>query len=1137
MNHHATEADTLSPLITRTEEVHNVNGQLASLGYHSVFDIVRMPREHFIKQHRRTLGRDTGKIYDLAIGYAHQVARSFRKNRLARAVSRSLRGPFSVSGPDYSSQFPDEAWTGLSPTGAPEANDSVVHYAAALYQLAQEREGDEGVDTKVMNTLATRRPDLASLIVDDKAINEEIPQLQVVTEVLCAAIQATDTNNLTSLSAVNEKLSTTRYPNSFPFDFGNVQLQAAQREMEATLQDLTQSLAADVPTAWLSPTTALTNNDLNRLQIMACGLSPEQQRIITETDTDLATDLPGFYERNFGRAELTAVDFADMDTLTARTGLTVPEVEQLLSVTVGGQQVIASPNCGTPVTGSSMYGSVYILGLQKPIIAIKKDAAGALSLSPSPSDTQLMHINRMVRLQRWLGLPYEDVDLLLISSIHATGEDTATCPLGDNTLRMLGLFRRYQRQYGTTARQFAAWLHQLSPYAITPATPFFDQIFNASSAFDMPFQVDSTAFHYRTTDGADGLRGKQIMAALGLNQRQFLLLADKIAKCQNGKDAAADTLTCDLNSVTAFYRIASLAKTLGLSVDEFCALVDMLDADGQTVWKQLAGNPEIAAPHKDITPASDILCLLQALSWLVDWQKQAKLSVATISLLCGPLPATSGTDAQLSFIQQIWQRLPATFVDAGLLNRSGAPLKEDTEGHQADIDWFALLGTAGLIDEAGLVTEVFTAEAVGGVVDGQALTPESTTQANTALTAALQQAQATQSGIAITALAQALNVSQSLPALLLRWADKTPYQWLKVTWGISPDAPVGEYIPLTGRFGATMTEKDYNLLAADWRDVMWDPATGALSFVLRCSFDCRDGVGGNITDNWLVLPDGITCSTPPTLSSGNWPSVTYPNKNYDGKKARALFGPGSGARTNFVKDTVYYLDVSLQGTFTDLNTLASLPLTFGMHQYAHSAGNLNTTWTLKNAVTTVDTLPGDWLTTLRDIARRSMVCNSLQLSPAGLQTLLKYPEWFNLSTGEVAGGITLQTLYRLSRYAVLLTMVGSNDYTEDDLLAYLRDVNAPTPLTSDEATTTLAALLGWEAGEVAATFASGALGHTAGTLSDLDVVMNLQRSTQASGLAVEQLAQGFTLSRDNDYAAWSRAGQALVSRLRHLDGR
>ncbi|EWG65843.1 28.1 kDa virulence protein [Enterobacter sp. DC4] len=1155
MSQPVTEPVTVSPLITRTEDIHNVSGQLSALGYASVFDVVRMPRERFIQQHNRALKFKAAEVYDLAIGYAHQVAHSFRHNRLARAVKGGLKGPFSVSGPDYRHQFSDENWSGLSPAGAPEANDGPAHYAAVLYRLALDREKDAGTGGSTINLLATRRPDLAALTVDDKAINEEIPQLQVVTGVLSSAIRAA--KSLTSLADVNALLATTRYPNSLPFDLGNAQMQAVQQEINTTLQDLTLPLAADVPAAFLSPTTALTNDDLARLQVMASGLGPEQQRILLDRFTE---DWADFYLKNYaisGGGDDTYTRFLDMSYFTTMNDMTVPQVEALLCTTASNtgdtdqHSVIQSTNWTNPDDAPKalpfLYGASFVNNPNDNIttpLTIKRGADKSLTLGNLPDGWGLTAINIMVRLQKWLNLPFEDVDALLL--LTRTG--SSGTPLTENTLRTLGVFRHFQRQYGTTVKQFVAWVSVITPYAITPTTPFLDQIFNGSKAFDTPLQVDNTPFVYRAeatgSDATAELRCKHIMAALGLNQRQFLLLADKIAANQGG-DVTTSTLTCNLPTVTAFYRIATLAGTLGMTVEAFYALVDTWDTGTGDVWKQFAGNPVITPPASGVPLSQDILSLLQALSWVTDWQQQAKLPMATCALLSNP-PATAGTDAQLSFIQQIWQRLPATFVDTALLARSGAPLQNDTEGHFETIDWFSVFRTgdgAGLLDVSGLVTDLSVTDTVKKAVNAQVnLSKDSQSLAITALTATLQQAQATQSGVAITALAQALNVSQSLPALLLRWAQTTPYQWLSRTWNLSPVALVGE-LPLVseGRFGATTTEQDYNLLAADWRDLQWAPDTGNLTFTARLSFSIKDnGQYMATSSNWLPLPTGLSVSGAPTLSSDNWPTWCSPNANYDG--TNAVYEPVGNAVPGdgrYTPNAVYTLDVPLKGTFTDINALAALPLQFGMHCFSSISGNLNTTWTLKATVTTADTIPADWLATLRDIVRRGMACTRLQLSPAGLQHWLDYPAWFSLDADEQKGAISIQTLYRLSRYHDLLTLAGSAGYTEDDLLAYLRDVNATPPLAPADAATRLADLLGWEATEIAAAFVTGGLGHTAASLDDLDVVMCLQQGELASGLTVAQLAEGFSLKQTGDtgeYTAWSRMGQAMVAGARHLAG-
>jgi hypothetical protein len=1322
---HVTEPVTVSPLITRTEEIHNVSGQLSALGYASVFDVVRIPRSQFIRWHQGQLGKQTEKIYDTLIGYAQQVVRHHQHN-LKTENNAGLRGPFSVDGPNYSNLFLDSTgWRNRAPDGTPEANDSAVSYLVQLYELAKQLENDS--TSTDANKLATRRQDLEALVIDDEAINKEVPQLQLVNNILVEAIKnalpaSTSLKDTPEQADVYQTLASCRYPNTLPYHFAHQQILVAQSEINTTLQDLTLPLAADVPAALLAPTTALTNDDLARLQVMASGLGPEQQRILTEaayfghyhlvisdvwdaadankswfspyisealqpyssenlyafvlplqasvaeyTDRpvtlyrapyeggssllriedvaaaktlvlhgqnncgdytnkinnysgsteggapysmrlklqyspddnedwsspwdgqvtfqfltsdgayrhDLTVSLhlttdgsrystlqKDFYGNNYGDNTLTVSAFADMKVFTARADMDTPEVEDMLCTTAGGNfTVVISDNFIVQNAifrnGHSqyhtaalpfLYGARFIHAGAPSAITITRDPTSfALTLN-NLTDDKLDRINRMVRLQRWMDLPFADIDLLVTSAMDAAAKaenvNAYALLMSDDTLRMLGLFRHYQRQYGTSARQFAAWLHLVTPYAITPATPFLDQIFNASKAFDTPFQVDNTAFVYRTeaagSDAAAGLRCRQIMAALGLNQRQFLLLADKIADNQGG-DVSASTLTCNLPTVTAFYRIATLAGTLGLSVEALYALVDAWDASAGDVWAQFAGNPVITAPASGIALSKDILSLLQALAWVTGWQQQAKLPMATCALLSNP-PAAVGTNAQLSFIQQIWQRLPATFVDAALLTRSGAPLQEDTSGHSGTIDWLTLFrtGDAGtaLLDASGLVTDLPVSVTVKNVVNARNLSDAGKAQAITTLTAVLQQAQATQSGIAITALAQALNVSQSLPALLLRWAGVTPYQWLSRTWNLSPNAPVGE-LPLVseGRFGATTTEQDYSLLAADWRDLQWDPATGDLTFTARLSFSLH---GTNrISDNWFSLPAGLSASGAITLSSGNWPDFASANAAYNGTNAMFLPTGNDAGDKYYDANTLYALDVPLKGTFSDIAALAAHPLKFGMHCFSSVSGNLSATWALKPTVTTSDTIPADWLATLRDIVRRGMACTQFQLSPAGLQHWLEHSDWFSLSADEQKGTISLQTLYRLSRYHDLLTLVGSAGYTEDDLLAYLRDVNATTALAPADAATRLADLLGWEATEIAAAFVTGVLGHTAASLDDLDVVMRLQQGELASGLTVAQLAEGFALKQTGDaseYAAWSQMGQAMVSGVAHLTG-
>ncbi|MDC9621818.1 Tc toxin subunit A [Xenorhabdus sp. XENO-7] len=1117
-----------SPLISRTEAIYNLPGKLTSLGYTSVFDVVRIPRERFIRQHRAALGRSAEKMYDLAVGYAHQVRHHFRYNPLSRAVQVSLRSPFSVSGPDYSNQFLDAntGWKDKAPSGSPEANDAPVAYLTHIYQLALEQEKSGA--SAIMNTLAERRPDIGTLLINDKAINEVIPQLQLVNEILSKAIQKK--LSLTDLEAVNAKLSTTRYPNNLPYHYGHQQIQTAQSVLGTTLQDITLPQTLDLPqNFWATAAGKLSNataGALTRLQIMASQLSPEQQKIITET---VGKD---FYQLNYGDSSLTVNSFSDMTVLTGRTNLIVPQVEQMLCSTVGDSTVIKSGNvsAGDMIAIPFAYGARFIHAGKPETITLSRsgeEAYFALTVNNLTND-KLDRINRMVRLQKWLNLPYEDIDLLVTSAMDAETVNTELL-MNDNTLRMLGVFKHYQAKYGVTAKQFAGWLRVVAPFAITPAPPFLDQVFNSVGTFDTPFVIDNQDFVYTLTTGGDGACVKHISTALGLNHRQFLLLADNITRQQG--NVTLSTLNCNLFVVSAFYRLANLARTLGINPEAFCALADRLDAGTGIVWQQLAGKPTITAPKKDSPLAADILSLLQALSMLAQWGGQHDLPFSTQQLLLSdersvalpeagsygtisdpgqmervsigwkdltydaksgeltltqqiafrggskksgisefhyplssglslngkmswtgdapkgvtlndnhygtssdtpfswpdtwlylsttntyilniPLKGTfkdlsvlntliskikihtydhttiltfsqgailvnnfvsiaQGTDDQLNFIRQVWQNLGSTFVDATLLSRSGAPLV-DTNGHA--IDWFALLsaGNSPLIDKVGLVTDASTQSAIATVVNIQSLSDEDKRQAVTTLTNTLNQAQKTQQGVAVSLLAQTLNVSQSLPALLLRWCGKNIYQWLSATWA------------------------------------------------------------------------------------------------------------------------------------------------------------------LKETVETAADIPADYLGLLREVVRRSLLTQQFTLSPAMVQTLLDYPFWFGASA-ETVTDINLWMLYTLSRYSDLLFQVGkAGGGLEDDVLAYLRTANAAASLSQADAAQTLATLLGWEANELQAAWS--VLGGIAKTTPQLDTLLRLQQVQNQTGLGVTQQQQGYLLSRGSDYTLWQSIGQALVAGVSHVKG-
>jgi hypothetical protein len=393
------------------------------------------------------------------------------------------------------------------------------------------------------------------------------------------------------------------------------------------------------------------------------------------------------------------------------------------------------------------------------------------------SDTRMDKINRMVRLQRWLELPYDQVDLL--TSFQSE--------VNSNTLRMLNTFHHYEQTYNTQPEAFAAVLNTITPYAITPNVPFFDRVFNNPSLFEEPFAITNVTFDYTALTGDDARVNRQICAGLGITQVQFLLLSQQVAQQQG--DVTSHLLSCSLNVVSALYRLVMVPRWLGFKFEEGIALLELLDDKG--VMQQLADVPFYSALDGEGQPTqADMLDTLMALSDMTQWLKDKALAPsAVLTLVLQPDKIFPATTNEFNFIQTINQQLPAVLLNESVFARAGLP---EPQGDEPFTSWMGVL--SNLLETNGLVKTVTPTQ--GTVYDTllsmvQAdISPWTFTGMSNAEVAAIVaniilQARQSQYGIAWSTIADALQVQLPLAALLLQWADNTAYDLLNSTLGLN----------------------------------------------------------------------------------------------------------------------------------------------------------------------------------------------------------------------------------------------------------------------------------------------------------------------------------------------------------------
>jgi len=383
-----------SPALQQVETALQVTpGSFANKNYRSVFDIARTSRKQFIADNMSWLGLRGGKAWDLAVGQAQHIRRLFRENQLTQQIRlglpQRLSGQRAVSsassdniqglvqdGPTWQNQFA-ENWQNYCQPGATEAADSPVSYLTWLYQQAlrfEEAIQASSTADQVI-TLAERRPDLATLTVDNDAVNQVVPALQLVNEILEEGIATV----LPADQSVDEILAETRYPTLLPYHFPHDQVELALLNAGVPLEEIIGQTSTDWPWFLIDSWRGKRSNNSTEL---ASGLAPEQQTLVSEPDNSDVVDMTSFYKANLGLATADYTPFIDLNTFTYQLGMTVPQVEELVAGNgEGSSSVVISPNI---TSANNIYQSVnsYDYGAS----FINKNSANSLELISSSID-------------------------------------------------------------------------------------------------------------------------------------------------------------------------------------------------------------------------------------------------------------------------------------------------------------------------------------------------------------------------------------------------------------------------------------------------------------------------------------------------------------------------------------------------------------------------------------------------------------------------------------------------------------------------------------------------------------------------------------------------------------------------------
>ncbi|MBV6825218.1 Tc toxin subunit A [Pseudomonas sp. PD9R] len=767
---------TAEPAIQRSYEEFVADGG-------SVFELLKRGRQNVVE----TFGlhsRDAQALLDRAASLAVFTAREFREQRL---VNHAPLNPLHRTGirsridtPTFDDLFnPD--WEGFSPSQSPDSSISPAAYFVRLVIMARdlERRAAGGVGRI---TLDDRRPDLAQLVIDSVSMFQIKPTVTLVNEVLESIIESFIDDNPVPANAddkvVDDRLLETRFPfRSMPFEWYAEQWKQVLTQNKLSLGEVVRVIDLTAPYFKQS---GIHGNYSDIALRQSCNIGPQGQRMLLEiflSPDSPAPEIAAFYKRNFGS---TFEDLKDSVHFCAQTSIDAETLTSFLSIEDCLPSLSSNVASGLiPVASPKVFGSVFINDGTTAAMDLSVRTSGTRQFLNSTSN-RFERMNRMLRLNRWLQLPPEQTDRLVMAAIRAElradlvdTQNPADTPklITNNTLRAIGLFQEFRLRFKCSAEQFAALIDEISPYGRGEEPSQFDRIFNAQAMFDTPLQLDNSSFAIDPQTRADKRTVDQICSSLGINQEAWRYLARFVAKSHN----LTDELRCSLPVLSSLYRHVLLAAFLRISAIELGALLEALsDKGGSELLQRVLGESRLRV--SGASSNGDVLSVMHAVQSCVQWCQENELSVSWLVQHVAPVIAPPlATEADTTLLQELYKRLHPVRFSEQALRAAGVP----ASGSLNYEGWLELLEE--VVDQDGLVVSL-TGDAddyerlargeIEAAVTMAQVPPEDIERVCEVILALLLQARDAQSAVVQESLSVYLSLSQDLVLPLLKWVNK-----------------------------------------------------------------------------------------------------------------------------------------------------------------------------------------------------------------------------------------------------------------------------------------------------------------------------------------------------------------------------
>jgi len=1076
------------------------------LKFGSIFDITRLTEAEFAArvragvEARQSLSQlsssiDTKTLFDNVRCLAAQLTHLYREQRTSDGKAQHHWHPSSIrkaeeQAPTYTHLFM-ENWDDACKVDSIAAIDSQVAYLRALYLFALQLESSPSVNSEEKNDrilLAARRPDLSLLSISHQSTFTAQPMLRIVNETLDNNIRAGLLSAPDKAQSTYKLLAQRQFPFVLPYEFFHHQCLLGLNEKNTALGELNYRISQHLPLSQHESHLygSAPQSSPRVAQALMSGLGPKRQALLTDwpdartlssvaSDSFTAEQQSQYWKPVYGPA--TTDDLSHISTFLERTGLNADQLEALLA-----QGRYALHNSPQNRLGASSFGAGtarYVNGATSaryPAMTIDRNAKPARITHATAQRLERLH--RMIRLQRWLEMPFADLDVLICSAMGSPRAPEPSLQIDRYVIRALGVYRYFQRNYSLKAEEFAALLHLVSTSATSDEPALFDRIFNQARLFDEPLLLDGRAFSSNPTDPLSHSVLQHLSASLGIPLSENALL--NIVK---NTEKQLGSLKCDAHTLSSIYRQARIAQLFGFTVSESATLANLL------------GGERIAA-------------------YLVSGQTKEHEIKVDCSDLEG-LKINLSIGAPLSADMKHWHLLPGSSIEIGTAFFSDSIDNVITVRYPRNLSgelpelYFKMPHEVA----ANTVTPLAgTVSTYGGTLDEllQLQSPFVTLTRQGANRALFE----TYVKVTLTSAESAPRDLDMLDVLMqMDWISR----WIKQSVFDIPGLqqllePASSSEQMLGKLLQHFT----SLQAATRKAVVTTPELAALSLPdsanLRAelAIDLLDekGLVKNFaplaTDDASEKMDAALEKLPALLIHVDDDAQSQRLKKNARQKLKDLLLPAHDRQQHLIE--------------TFLQETCWLPMTCAKGVVTWAKSSIHRILLAALSSERLNALAS----TLEPVLRHARAAVQLQMSNRALQVFQNHPDWLQRSNSALA--LTLETLYLLDRLVHCMT---THQHDEESLLNYLELANEPGS-SADASNLHLARLLNWTPAQVSLLTARLPRSR-ASTMEDIDWLVRCHDTCAKTGLGAAALLDATRLQNDSPEEHWKSVGEAVMA--------